>query len=329
MRAQLRAAMLGQLRAADLELTPGRYVVLSSDREPLVQLVTLLAGAEPPRRGLVLLDGQAPSASPETRRKLAVLLGEEVLPPAQSVLQSVKKALTAQGLGDSGAARLLESAGLSELAELAPASLSPRETRSLGLALALGHERAELVALHEPLATLVPPAFVLERLDQLTARGAIVLSTTTSAADASALGGQWLCVELGRLRAAPEPGAPRLGAGPWQQVLVETNDARALSQLLHDSPHGLSTELGSSADSLKVTGPALDVTVQELIALARQHELELRRIEASVPPVEALLAARAGFARAAYEASRALALGGAAATPAAQSVPSAAPPEAP
>ena len=72
-----------------------------------------------------------------------------------------------------------------------------------------------------------------------------------------------------------------------------------------DSAHGLATEVGAAPDSLKITGPALDVTVQELISVARQHDLEIRRIEAAVPPVEALLAARAGFARGAYEASRA------------------------
>jgi hypothetical protein len=102
---------------------------------------------------------------------------------------------------------------------------------------------------------------------------------------------------------------PRLGAGPWQQVLVETDDARALSQLLHDSPNGLSTELGLAPQLLKVTGPSLDVTVQELIALARKHGVEIRRIEATTPPVDTLMAARAGFARGAYEASRAAALG--------------------
>jgi hypothetical protein len=103
-------------------------------------------------------------------------------------------------------------------------------------------------------------------------------------------------------------------------VLVETPDARTLSQLLLDSPHGLATEV-VSPDALKIIGPALDVTVQQLLELARQHGLELRRIEAAVPPVEALLAARAGFARAAYEASRAAALGGAPSPP-----PSPAPP---
>lgn len=306
MRAQLRAAALGQLRSADLDLTAGRYVVLGSEREPQVALVALLTGAEQPKRGLALLDGRPPSASPEARRKVAALLGEETLPPAKTVQQSVARALAARGGSASAAAGLLADAGLAPLAEIAPHRLGPRETRSVALALALAHDTAELFALHEPLTTLLAAAFVLTRLDQHTARGAIVLTCTTSPADAGVLGGQWLCVEQGRLR-AQERTSLRLGAGPWQQVLVETPDARALSQLLADSQHGLSTEL-VSPHALKVVGPALDITVQELMELAHQHGLELSRIEAAVPPVEALLAARAGFARAAYEASREAAL---------------------
>jgi ABC-type thiamine transport system ATPase subunit len=304
MRALLRGAALGQLRGAELELTPGRYVVLANEREPLSSLVAVVAGREPPRRGQVLLDGTPPAASPATRRKVAALFHEEALPPAKTVLASVAKALVARGAADHAAAQLLADAGLSALASRLPSALSQVEARSIALGLALAHDAAELLALHEPLTTLIPATFLLARLDAHTERGAIVLATTTSATDATLLGGRWLCVELGRLRAS-DTSAPRLGAGPWQQVLVESKDARALAQLLLDSPHGLSAELGATSDSLKVVGPALDVTVHELIALARQHDLEIRRIEAAVPPVEALLAARAGFARGAYEASRA------------------------
>ncbi len=307
MRAQLRAAALGQLRGAELTLTPGRYVVLSSEREPLCSLVAVVTGREPPRRGQVWLDGIAPSAWPATRRKIAALFDEEALPPAKTVQDGVAQVLAARGTGPAApnaAAQILAEAGLAELAGLVPSGLGQREARSIALALALAHDAAELVVLHEPLTTLVPAAFVLTRLAAHTLRGAIVLTTTTSAADATLLGGRWLCVELGRLREGVNTAA-RLGAGPWQQVVVESKDARALAQLLLDSPHGLSTELGAASDSLKVIGPALDVTVQELIAVARQHDLEIRRIEAAVPPVEALLAARAGFARGAYEASRA------------------------
>src|SRR4051812_23234411 len=77
MRAELHAAALGQLRGADLELTPGRYVVLASEREPLWSLVALLAGREPPRTGRALLDGVPAFGSPATRRKLAALFHDE------------------------------------------------------------------------------------------------------------------------------------------------------------------------------------------------------------------------------------------------------------
>lgn len=303
MRAVLQSAALGALRAADLELVPGRYVALSSEREPLADLVSVLCGRDAPSRGRVALDGAPPSASPALRRRVAALLPEEALPPAKTVREGVAKALLARGGSGAEAEKVLEEAELARFAALRPDALGARETRSVALALALAHASADLLALHEPLATLLPAAFVLTRLDEHTTRGAIVLAATTSPADATLLGGAWLCVELGRVRATTGP-APRLGTGPWQQVSVETPDARALAQLLHESPLGLSSELGASARALKITGPALDVTVREVVALARAHGIEIGRIEAAVPPVEALMAARAGFARGAYEASR-------------------------
>lgn len=306
MRVVLQAARFGALRGADLELTPGRYVALSNEREPLRDLTALLAAREAPRSGRVWFDGASAVGRPALRRKLAALLPDESLPPAKTVQQSVMKALAARGdTSAERAAALLESAGISHLAALAPRALAERDRRSVALSLALSHDAAEVFVLDEPLASHVPAAFVLTRLDQHTARGAVVLAVTTSPADAIALGGSWLCVELGRVRAAV---TPRLGAGPWQQVLIETRDARELSRLLHESAHHLATELGASPRSLKVTGPALEVTVREVVALARQHGLEIERIEAAVPPVESLLAARAGFARGAYEAARTAAL---------------------
>jgi ABC-type transport system involved in cytochrome c biogenesis ATPase subunit len=310
MRVAAHSAALGALRGADLDLTPGRYVVLSNERDALRDLISLLAGRDAPRTGRVLLDGVTPASAPATRHKIAALLGEESLPPARTVLASVAKALAARGdAAPPRAAEVLESASLAQLGALDPRTLGQRELRSVALALALAHRSAELFVLHEPLTTQLPTASVLARLDEHTTRGALVLASTTSPADAAMLGGAWLCLELGRLR-SDASATPRLGAGPWQQVLFETNDARRLSQLLHAAPHELSTELSGSAQALKVTGPALDVTVRQVVALARQHGLEIQRIEAAVPPVEALLAARAGFARGAYEASRAAALAG-------------------
>jgi ABC-type nitrate/sulfonate/bicarbonate transport system ATPase subunit len=308
MRAIAVAAGLGALRRADLDLTPGRYVVLGNEQEPLHSLVALLAGREPPRAGRVALDNIAPSTWPETRRRIAALFHDEALPPASSVLRAVAMALAARGESSERAAVVLEGAGLAHLAELSPSNLGQRETRSIALALALSHHAAELLVLHEPLTTLVPGASVAQELDFHTSNGALVVCTTTSTADATLLGGRWLCVELGRIDSR-EPSGLRLGQGQWQQVLIETSDPRALSRLLQENAQGLSSELGATPRSLKVMGPALDVTVRELVTLARKHELEIFRIEAAVPPVEALLAARAGYARGAYEAARAAALG--------------------
>lgn len=301
--ALFRAAALGQLRAADLQLSAGRYVVLSNEREPLRDLVALAAGRLPPGSGLVLLDGAAPALAPQARRGIAALFEDEALPPAASVEAAVGRALTARGDQAEQAGRVLQDSGLAHLASHAPRALGARETRSVALAIALAHETARFFVLHEPLTTLLSSARVLDTLDRHTARGAIVLCTTSSTADANMLGGSWLCVELGRLRATPEL-KPRLGHGPWQQLVVEATDARALSLLLHDSSLGLTTELSAQASQLKVSGPTLDDTVRELIGIARRHGVEITRIEPALPPVEALMAARAGFARGAYEASR-------------------------
>jgi ABC-type taurine transport system ATPase subunit len=305
-------AGFGPLRSVDLQLTTGRYVVLSNEAESLRSLVALAAGREAPHVGRVLLDGAAPGLAPEARRRIAALFDDEALPPGRSVEHSVTRALAARAQASLPAAQLLSDAGIGQLAQLTARDLGPRELRSVGLALALAHDSASLVALHEPLSTLIAKQHVLAALERHTTRGAIVLTTTSSSADANLLGGSWLCVELGRLQATP---SPRLGQGPWQQVLVEAADARALSLLLHESALGLTSELVGPTGQLKVSGPALDDTVREVITLARKHGIELARIEPTAPPVEALLAARAGFARGAYEASRLAAHGAEAAPP--------------
>jgi ABC-type transport system involved in cytochrome c biogenesis ATPase subunit len=312
-RMTFQSAALDKLRGADLELLPGRYVVLGSEREPLRELVALAAGLVPPRSGHVRLDDGTPHAAPALRARLAALCDDESLPPARTTLQSVALVLAARGSAAGDASRILTDAGLSHWADTPVSLLDSRATRSIALALALAHDHAALLALHEPLTTALPRQYVLEALDRHTERGAIVLSTTTSSGDAMLLGGSWLCVELGRVRGATGP-SPRLGAGPWQQVLIEVSDAQSLAQLLHASALGLATELGSEARQLKVTGPALEVTVRELIGLCRAHGIEVQRITPVVPPVEALLAARAGYARGAYEAARQAALGSAGAS---------------
>ncbi len=299
-------ATLGQLRGADLELSPGRYVLLSTEREAMASVLNLASGRMPTRAGRVTLSGLAPYASPEVRRQIAALLPDESLPPAKTLTESVTIALAARG--STGVARtLLADVGLERLAEAAPATLGERELRSVALAVALAHDTATLLVIDEPLTTVLPKPLVLNALDRHTARGAIVLAATSSSADATLLGGTWLCLELGRLQTAPAR-PPRLGSGPWQQLRVTASDARALAQALCASEVELLTEVGRDASTLKVLGPALEITAREVIFHARQQNIEILSMEAAVPPVEALLAARAGFARGAYEAARAAAL---------------------
>ncbi len=307
-RALLQGAALGALRSADLQLDPGRYVVLATESEPLQALVAILSGREAPSSGRVKLGELAPSAAPPTRRSIAALFADEALPPASNVESSVALALETRGAAPMNAAQLLSAAGLDELRGLQTGALDQRATRSVALALALAHEQAALLALHEPLATSLDSAWVLRELDRHTARGAIVLATTTSSADALLLGGSWLSLELGRVRSDAAT-TPRLGAGPFQRVVVEADDANALARLLQASPLQL-TLVASAPRSLEVIGPALDVTVHEVVALSREHGIELRRVTATVAPVEVLMAARAGFARGAYEAARAAAAPG-------------------
>jgi hypothetical protein len=209
---------------------------------------------------------------------------------------------------------LLRDANLIHFATARPEKLDSREIRSLALALALAHDSAELLALHEPLTTLLPTSLVLGALDRFTSRGALVLTTTTSPADATVLGGRWLALELGRVHSS-NPEGMRLGPGAWQEVLVESPEAPRLMQLLHESAPDLAIDSGGAPHALKLKGPALDDTVRRVIELARKRDLEIVRIEAAAPPVDALLAARAGFARAAYEASRSAAFGAAAPRP--------------
>ncbi len=306
MRVVLQAAGLGALRSADLDLGPGRYVVLSSEPGTLPALTALLAGRAAPRRGRVLLDGVAPASAPALRRRVAAVFEDEGLPPASSVLAGVELALSLRGQDRARGRALLASAGLEHLAALAPAALTARDLRAVALALALAHDQAALLVLHEPLSSSLSRQALLEGLERHTLRGATIVSTTASSADAAALGGEWLSIELGRLAASAPP---RLGAGPWQQVVVACADSPALARALHDGALGLAVEVGVEPGTLRVTGSALDATVSEVIRLARERELEIFRIEPIAPPVEVLLAARAGFARGAYEAARVAALG--------------------
>ena len=126
--------------------------------------------------------------------------------------------------------------------------------------------------------------------------------TTTSPADATTLGGSGCASSSGGC--APPGHSARLGAGPWQQVLVETRTRGRSRALAARVPARPVDRAGRLAGALKVRGSRARRHGARADSLARKHGHRAHRIEAAVPPVEALLAARAGFARGAYEAAR-------------------------
>jgi ABC-type multidrug transport system ATPase subunit len=301
----LRGASSGELRRADLALGAGRFVVLSTEVPALGSLANVVIGQRAPRSGQVTFRGREPARSPALRARMATLLDVEELAPARTVVESVGAMLAARGEAPTQARHLLAEYELDALALAAPELLSQRERRSIALALALSHPNAELCVLFEPLSTQLARASVLSLLDQRVSKGALVINLTSSSADAAQLGGGLLLLELGRVAMLGPGNSPPLGGLQQSELIVEASDLRELARALHESPLALGLELTQGARSLRVRGAALDAAAREVMAAARSGSIEITRLEPCMPAVEALLAARAGSARGAYEAARA------------------------
>jgi ABC-type sulfate/molybdate transport systems ATPase subunit len=299
------------LRRADLQMEPGMNVVVSAERDALSSLLAVASGAEAPRVGRVEFGALAPVDSPAARRQIATLLAQEELPEAASVLESIGQVLSARGSARTPA-QVLAAHGLEPLGTLPTRALAPRELRAVALALALTHDAAELLLLDEPFATPIAGPSVSRALEAHLQRGALVLAVSASPADALRLGGRFFALELGVLSRFADGPKAELGEGPWRELVVRASDARALAAAVLEarasSSAPLSLELGSDG-SLRVRGAPLDVAVHAVISAARAREIEIERLHTGAPPLEALLAARAGLARGAYEAARAAALG--------------------
>ncbi|HEX7672407.1 MAG TPA: hypothetical protein VF395_22590, partial [Polyangiaceae bacterium] len=70
-----------KLRRVDLSFVPGVvHAVVGGPDEEGAELVAICAGIVRPKRGTVLLNGNQPFRSPETRRRIGALLEVEELP---------------------------------------------------------------------------------------------------------------------------------------------------------------------------------------------------------------------------------------------------------
>jgi ABC-2 type transport system ATP-binding protein len=174
---------------------------------------------------------------------------------------------------------VLEPFGLGHLARREPGSLSFAEARAVELALALSTPSPLLVALHEPLSDVALNllGLVRERIRELALGGACVVVTTSSPADARALGDRVLVLHKGLVLGEADAAEPLPGGEPalvaWVRPADDASEpapVRTLARLLADrtevravawseapGPHPRAAELRLSGDDLDACALAL------------------------------------------------------------------------
>jgi ABC-2 type transport system ATP-binding protein len=290
-----------ELSRVSAAFASGNHVVLGSERDGTSSLVQLAAGRALPSTGRVTLDGKEPYSNAAVRRRIAACSADEGLPPARTVASAMRIALDARG--DARAAQsVLDSAGLAHFAARRTAATSARETRALGLVLALNHPAPSLLALFEPLALLgtLSEDYVLQGMQRAGAAGAVVLTTANRLEDAARLGGTTHALERGIWldSAAARP--------PLSQVTlrVQTPEPRRLAARLSEAPDVNAVEWAGGRELL-VRGSDLERVAAHVVASARSEAIRIEALRYDPPSLDALAAARAGLAQGWHEHARA------------------------
>jgi energy-coupling factor transporter ATP-binding protein EcfA2 len=201
-------------------------------------------------------------------------------------------------------AAALEALELADWAMRRSTTLSPAETRSVMLALALATSDPLALVLFEPFADVpgVPGQVVFERLRRAAACGACVLAVTASPADAAALGGTlWLLDRGGIVRSVASPTGLLPGSNP--EWLVRTPGARELGARLLELREV--TEVGFDAirsrNELRVRCADPERASLVILAAARSAGIRVEALGWVVPTLDEIHAARAAALRGAYE----------------------------
>ena len=241
------------LEGIDLEVTPGEVVALTgasgSGKSTLLQV---LAGLEPPSRGVVSLDGQDVSDE-RGRVALRARVGLLFQSPerqffARTVAEEVGFALANRGMSLEEAkgpvARALKSVGLApaDLLARSPFTLSGGEMRRVAIASVVVGE-PELLLLDEPLAGLDREgrAGVASVVASFAARGCGVVIATQDVDDVSAIASRALHLDAGRAVAGWEwePAAAWLARRLGESGFAAARDARDLDELAASVVEGL------------------------------------------------------------------------------------------
>jgi ABC-type multidrug transport system ATPase subunit len=203
------------------------YALVGAEEDGVPFLLAILAGVEPPRKGVVTIAG-APAGP---RKSVAYVPQAPLVPPELTVEEYLELASSLRGEPRKAPAERLSALGVAPLATQRVRDLREAEVRAIALTEALT-SRAELLLLADPLADLDPRAtsHVARALDARLEEGATVVLSTPSPADARALGRELLFFTVGKLtRRSTDDDAWQPPVGPkGARLYVRSEGARYL-----------------------------------------------------------------------------------------------------
>jgi len=296
----------GGLHGITLDLGPGVFAFVGAPEDGTIALAETITGVRAPLRGQIAVGGQAPARAPSVRARIGALLSEPALPEARSVGAAVTIAQRARGETSARPEELLEPLGLGHLAPRDPLSLGFAEARAVELTLALSTPSPLLVALHEPLADVAINllGLVRERIRDLALAGACVVVTTSSPADARALGDRILLLHKGSIAGEGDAAGPLPGGEAalraWVRPPQSPDDAasvRALARILSERPEVRAVAWEERAGpppraaEVRVSGDDLDACALALVDAAVEAGVQIESIAPASPGIGQVRAA--------------------------------------
>jgi ABC-2 type transport system ATP-binding protein len=286
------------------ELDVGIHVLLGAKQDGPMELLRLACGHHKPKNGRVLVDGQAPHASPELRRATGSLFDEELLALGTLVADAIDSAALLQRQQPTGVTNLLEDWGLSDVLQRRPEELSEQRRRAVALALALGFEGRKLLALWDPFRiTGVPTESLREHLQRRRDHTVVLIATPEADAAVQPADTLWLLREGQLLRSlSATDNWDALLDGVVRRLRVHANAPGTLREALAQEAAVSSLELGVDG-VLRVAAPDLEAASLCVMRAAQDAGLSIDQIDVEPFSLEGLQAAASGYRQAIHDAT--------------------------
>jgi ABC-2 type transport system ATP-binding protein len=297
------AARRAPLALANITLAwgPGIHAVLggSADGGPL--LLSLIAGAAPPRAGrLRVLDG-APTDD-AVRAQVAFVPLEPALPEAMRVAEVLAIAAAIRGEPAQDASERLSALGIETLASRRVGTLSPEETKAVAIAEAATSTRVRVLLIEEPLVRLDPRAAArLPEVVRARSRdGRAVVVATASVRDAAELADDHVFLRGGAV----------VGKVSTLDALVRFSPQGVRLRILASDARALAAALAREEEVEAVGRRDASVVVRgrDAVGLARAagraivaSGVDVTEMRVEPPSLEEVHAAIAGMATATYD----------------------------